>query len=85
MKITVKFLSTPSARRATCYVMVGLTDVQKFLSTPSARRATDHLASTPAGALEVLAGEVLAQGRCVAGLIDDDSHVENLLQEKSCF
>ena len=45
----------------------------------------DHLASTPAGALEVLAGEVLAQGRCVAGLIDDDSHVENLLQEKSCF
>ena len=45
----------------------------------------NHLASTPAGALEVLAGEVLAQGRCVAGLIDDDSHVENLLQEKSCF
>ena len=44
-----------------------------------------HLPSTPAGALEVLAGEVLAQGRCVAGLIDDGSHVENLLQEKSCF
>lgn len=27
-----------------------------------------------------------SKGRvCVAGLIDDDSHVENLLQEKSCF
>nr|DAD83888.1 MAG TPA: hypothetical protein [Myoviridae sp. ctuSi15] len=45
----------------------------------------DHLAAASTGALEVLAGEVLAQGRCVAGLIDDDSHVENLLQEKSCF
>ena len=34
----------------------------------------DHLAAASAGTLEVLAGEVLAQGRCVAGLIDNDSH-----------
>ena len=34
-----KFLSTPSARRATKLQIIGL-DVTQFLSTPSARRAT---------------------------------------------
>ena len=34
-----KFLSTPSARRATIKI-TSLVDAQKFLSTPSARRAT---------------------------------------------
>ena len=37
--ITVKFLSTPSARRATKIILDTLT-IAKFLSTPSARRAT---------------------------------------------
>ncbi len=35
----VEFLSTPSARRATCAAGTGST-VSIFLSTPSARRAT---------------------------------------------
>ena len=36
----VRFLSTPSARRATCDMSVGEQAI-KFLSTPSARRATN--------------------------------------------
>ena len=36
-----KFLSTPSARRAT-FVKVAVHNGFTFLSTPSARRATDH-------------------------------------------
>ena len=38
-----KFLSTPSARRATRACNFVLTDIKRFLSTPSARRATDIL------------------------------------------
>ena len=34
-----QFLSTPSARRATCYLCL-MISVMIFLSTPSARRAT---------------------------------------------
>ena len=34
------FLSTPSARRATCGCLASLCSSQQFLSTPSARRAT---------------------------------------------
>ena len=37
---TFKFLSTPSARRATVWVDGRVNSVQQFLSTPSARRAT---------------------------------------------
>ena len=36
-----KFLSTPSARRATMLVRVKAVGVVQFLSTPSARRATE--------------------------------------------
>ena len=36
------FLSTPSARRATCAQVSGAIDTQVFLSTPSARRATQQ-------------------------------------------
>ena len=36
----LKFLSTPSARRATLGRIGGKTETGKFLSTPSARRAT---------------------------------------------
>ena len=36
----LKFLSTPSARRATAFHFVGLPHLILFLSTPSARRAT---------------------------------------------
>ena len=39
----MKFLSTPSARRATRACNFVLTDIKRFLSTPSARRATDIL------------------------------------------
>ena len=40
-----RFLSTPSARRATQDIMLGLSTMLIFLSTPSARRATgDHFA-----------------------------------------
>ena len=46
---TTKFLSTPSARRATGTLQSVLTDL-KFLSTPSARRAT--LIQTSSLALE---------------------------------
>ena len=35
-----KFLSTPSARRATWTSLEDIEDFSKFLSTPSARRAT---------------------------------------------
>ena len=35
-----KFLSTPSARRATRALFARFTKIQRFLSTPSARRAT---------------------------------------------
>ena len=35
-----EFLSTPSARRATCGNMTGTPEISGFLSTPSARRAT---------------------------------------------
>ena len=40
MLTACKFLSTPSARRAT-HDLAGLREVGVFLSTPSARRATD--------------------------------------------
>ena len=36
-----RFLSTPSARRATTTILTALRHLEKFLSTPSARRATD--------------------------------------------
>ena len=36
---SLKFLSTPSARRATCFLIKD-SEKSKFLSTPSARRAT---------------------------------------------
>ena len=36
----MQFLSTPSARRATCGSITGLNFNDEFLSTPSARRAT---------------------------------------------
>ena len=39
--VQLKFLSTPSARRAT-FRLVMMTVPLVFLSTPSARRATDH-------------------------------------------
>ena len=42
---TRKFLSTPSARRATA-VAVSVTSIFLFLSTPSARRATKYLRNT---------------------------------------
>ena len=44
------FLSTPSARRATCGSCPALRTIAVFLSTPSARRATggQHLACHPA-------------------------------------
>ena len=35
-----RFLSTPSARRATTTILTALRHLEKFLSTPSARRAT---------------------------------------------
>ena len=38
-----KFLSTPSARRATCKALAYAAKLDKFLSTPSARRATTAL------------------------------------------
>ena len=38
-----KFLSTPSARRATCECIVDIDSTTEFLSTPSARRATPRL------------------------------------------
>ena len=37
------FLSTPSARRATCAITRAFWSARKFLSTPSARRATKYL------------------------------------------
>ena len=40
MSTAQEFLSTPSARRATCAVDAGHRIVVRFLSTPSARRAT---------------------------------------------
>ena len=40
-----EFLSTPSARRATCECIVDIDSTTEFLSTPSARRAT--LSSVP--------------------------------------
>ena len=36
----LKFLSTPSARRATAEVLAFTAELERFLSTPSARRAT---------------------------------------------
>ena len=42
-----KFLSTPSARRATYSELTGML-AEKFLSTPSARRATRALCVPPA-------------------------------------
>ena len=45
-----KFLSTPSARRATTIADL-LLMFGKFLSTPSARRATDRLGGCPPPAL----------------------------------
>ena len=42
MRVTTKFLSTPSARRATPTEVGGKPGQRKFLSTPSARRATDR-------------------------------------------
>ena len=39
---TGRFLSTPSARRATSKLVEPLDNPSKFLSTPSARRATQH-------------------------------------------
>ena len=36
-----KFLSTPSARRATVRILNNFNNVELFLSTPSARRATE--------------------------------------------
>ena len=41
----IKFLSTPSARRATRLFHIGTTPILIFLSTPSARRATTLLRS----------------------------------------
>ena len=38
----LSFLSTPSARRATCECIVDIDSTTEFLSTPSARRATGH-------------------------------------------
>ena len=40
LKSNSKFLSTPSARRATVPLCAGCKTAKKFLSTPSARRAT---------------------------------------------
>ncbi len=40
---TAKFLSTPSARRATAILVLGISSDTLFLSTPSARRATSWL------------------------------------------
>ena len=40
-KMSIKFLSTPSARRATPDNSILRIDYSVFLSTPSARRATD--------------------------------------------
>ena len=42
-----KFLSTPSARRATGAVTTSVETLQEFLSTPSARRATEPLQLPP--------------------------------------
>ena len=41
-KFDTLFLSTPSARRATCNGGVGMSYICLFLSTPSARRATGN-------------------------------------------
>ena len=38
-----EFLSTPSARRATLYILPHWAQFKQFLSTPSARRATSRL------------------------------------------
>ena len=43
--VPLKFLSTPSARRAT-HDLAGLREVGVFLSTPSARRATHQHSSS---------------------------------------
>ena len=43
---TLKFLSTPSARRATSVTMTQCLQIWEFLSTPSARRATTRAAAT---------------------------------------
>ena len=40
------FLPTPSARRATMYILQSLTTTTGFLPTPSARRATSAAAQT---------------------------------------
>ena len=39
---TFRFLSTPSARRATQTAKTMRQEIKAFLSTPSARRATEH-------------------------------------------
>ena len=41
LTVTVQFLSTPSARRATKSIKATQKRIEEFLSTPSARRATD--------------------------------------------
>ena len=45
-KQILEFLSTPSARRATCWMPSGVC-FRKFLSTPSARRATHRRGLRP--------------------------------------
>ena len=49
-----QFLSTPSARRATCFCKADFARSKKFLSTPSARRAT-HCSKrgSPAGGISI--------------------------------
>ena len=42
LQLRGRFLSTPSARRATCQIWELLTRHKRFLSTPSARRATSE-------------------------------------------
>ena len=44
--ISTRFLSTPSARRATYSLPVQVLELTLFLSTPSARRATSFLPET---------------------------------------
>ena len=43
VSVSLAFLSTPSARRATVFVVFAEHHHAAFLSTPSARRATRHL------------------------------------------
>ena len=46
INFNIKFLSTPSARRATSWRLSPKTAGERFLSTPSARRATVEALAT---------------------------------------